>query len=287
MTPSNRKILHPWNARFRLVKSTVRAADSRLVVCARYNKYSVVSLIWHSLAGAGSIVANLARWRPTVLETECVGRITEFFRSALAPALTITFLYGFGFAYFAVTRMPSAQLFQDLAMPHMGGIFFLYVIPAAITSLVVIRGVVTLTSDLASMRASQELDALEVASLHPARFVFLPRALALIVGTPALFILGVFASFFGAWLACQFSFAPPINQFWEQFIYSVTSLKALVAFGKVAFTTLIMTFVAGYFGFGGQTARVETVGSATTDAVVTVTLAIATVNILAGLLLDP
>jgi len=32
---------------------------------------------------------------------------------------------------------------------------------------------------------------------------------------------------------------------------------------------------------------VETVGSATTDAVVTVTLAIATVNILAGLLLDP
>lgn len=254
--------------------------------CERYYNYSIPSLLWHSLAGLASVAANLARGRPTILESECLGRIAEFYRNALGPALTITFLYGFGFAYFAITRMPSVQLFQNLALPQMGGIFFLYVVPAAIASLVVIRGVVTLTSDIASMRASQELDVLEVARFHPARFVFLPRALALIIGTPSLFVLGVFASFLGAWLACQFSFAPTIGQFWGEFIHSVTTWKAVLAFLKVAITALIMAFIAGFFGFGGRGVSAETVGTTTTQAVVTVTLAITTVNILAGLLLD-
>ena len=47
-----------------------------------------------------------------------------------------------------------------------------------------------------------------------------------------------------------------------------------------------MTFIAGYFGFEGSIMRAETVGKTTTDAVVTATLAITTINILIGLFLD-
>ncbi|MEI6034776.1 MAG: ABC transporter permease [Verrucomicrobiae bacterium] len=256
------------------------------MLCERYNRYSVTALLWQFFVGLAMIVRNLVMRRPTIIESECVGRVLAFARGTLPSALLMTFLYGFGFAYFVMTRLPSVQVFRNLALPHMGGVFFLYVIPAAIANLVVIRGVVTLTSDIASMRASQELDALEVARFHPAHFVFLPRALALMIGAPALFVLGVFGAFFGAWCACQFTFRPPIGPFWEQFISSISSWKGSLALFKVSLTAAIMAFIAGYFGFEGSIMRAETVGKTTTDAVVTATLAITTINILIGLFLD-
>ena len=258
----------------------------QLMLCERYNRYTVTALVWQFFVGLTMITGNLLRRKPTIIESECVGRVLSFARGTLPSALLMTFLYGFGFAYFAMTRMPSIQVFRHFALPYMGGVFLLYVIPAAISNLVVIRGVVTLTSDIASMRASQELDALEVARFHPTHFVFLPRALALMVGAPALFVLGVFAAFFGAWCACQFTFRPPMGLFWEQFIFSITSWKASMALFKVGLTAVITAFIAGYFGFEGSILRADTVGKTTTDAVVTATLAITTINILSGLFLD-
>ena len=108
----------------------------------------------------------------------------------------------------------------------------------------------------------------------------------MMVGAPALFFLGVFTTFFGAWCACQFTFRPPMGAFWEQFIYSVTSWKATLALFKVALTAAIMSFIAGYYGFEGPLMRVESVGKTTTAAVVTATLAITTISILVGFLLD-
>ena len=256
------------------------------MLCERYNRYSVTSLIWQFGVGLMMITGNILRRKPTIIESECVGRVLSFARGTLPSSLLMTFLYGFGFAYFVMTRLPSVQVFRQFAVPHMGGVFFLYVIPAAIANLVVIRGVVTLTSDIASMRSSQELDALEVARFHPAHFVFMPRALALMIGAPALFVLGVFAAFFGAWCACQFTFRPPMGIFWEQFLFSITSWKASMALFKVSLTAVITAFIAGYFGFEGSILRADTVGKTTTDAVVTATLAITTINILVGLFLD-
>jgi phospholipid/cholesterol/gamma-HCH transport system permease protein len=256
------------------------------MLCERYNRYSVHSLVWQSLVGLTMIVGNILRGKTTIIESECVGRVLSFARGTLPSSLLMTFLYGFGFSYFAMTRLPSVQVFRTFAVPQMGGIFFLYVIPSAIANLVVIRGVVTLTSDIASMRASQELDALEVARFHPAHFVFLPRAMALMIGAPALFVLGVFAAFFGAWCACQFTFRPPLGAFWEQFLFSITSWKGSMALFKVSLTAAIMAYLAGFFGFEGPVMRAETVGKTTTDAVVTATLAITTINILMGLFLD-
>ncbi len=256
------------------------------MLCARYNRYSATSLLWQFLTGLAMVSGNLVRGKPTIIESECVGSILAFIRSSLRPTLLMTFMYGFSVAYYAMTRLPSVQIFRDLAMPHIGGVFFVYVIPSAIANLVVIRGVVTLTSDIASMRASQELDVLEVARFHPSHFIFLPRALALITGAPALFLLGVFATFFGAWTACQFTFRPPIGEFWEQFIFSITSWKASLALFKVGLTASIMAFIAGYYGFEAPLMHAESVGKTTTAAVVTATLAITTINTLVGLLLD-
>jgi len=261
-------------------------AQFAMTICERYNRYTATALLGQFFLGLAIIAGNLVRRRPTIIESECVGRVFSFMRSSLAPSLLMAFLYGFGFAYFVMTRLPSVQLFRELALPHMGGVFLLYVIPAAIANLVVIRGVVTLTSDIASMRASQELDVLEVGRTHPVHFVFLPRALALMGGAPSLFLLGVFAAFLGAWCACQFSFRPALGEFWDQFVYSITTWKAAMAVFKVCLTAVIMAFIAGYFGFEGKVMRAESVGKITTSAVVTATIAIATINIMVGLLLD-
>jgi len=256
------------------------------MLCERYIRYSATALFWQFAVGVWRSCVNIVRCRPTVVESECVGQILTFIRSTLPSTILITLLYGFGFAYYVMTRLPSVQIFRELALPYMGGVFFIYVIPAAIANLVVIRGVVSLTSDIASMRASQELDALEVARFHPAHFVFMPRALALMLGAPSLFLLGTFFTFLGAWIACQFTFRPGLLEFWDVFTYSINSWKASLALFKVGLTACVMSFIAGYFGFQGPLMRAESVGRTTTDAVVTATLAITTINILVGLLVD-
>jgi len=212
--------------------------------------------------------------------------MTQFILRIIPSTILMTLIYGFGFAYFVMTRLPSAQTFEEIALPQMGSIFVLYVIPSAIANLVVIRGVVSLTSDIASMRASQELDALEVAQFHPTHFIFMPRALTLIVGAPLLFVLGVFTTFFGAWLACQLTFRPEMKAFWEIFIFSVTSLKAAMALFKVTLTAFMMAFIGGFFGFEGSLMQAESVGKTTTTAVVIATLAITTINLLVGVFID-
>lgn len=254
--------------------------------CERYIRYTISALLREFFWGLGMSILKIARGKPTVVEGECVSHVSRFAFGTLPSTLIMTLLYGFGFAYFVMTRLPSTQTFREVALPQMGSLFVVYVIPAAIANLVVIRGVVSLTSDIASMRASQELDALEVARFHPAQFVFMPRALALIVGAPILFILGIFTTFFGAWVACQITFRPQLAQFWEVFVFSITSWKATLAICKVAATAFIMTFIAGYYGFEGPLMRAESVGKTTTSAVVTATLAITTINLLVGLFID-
>ncbi len=242
-------------------------------------------MIGSLIQGAWMSLGRLLRGRPTLVEGECVQQTLAFAVSTLPAALCMTLLNGFVFAYLVMFRFPTVESFRAVALPEMGGLYIVHLIPLSIARLAVIKGVVATTSDIASMRVSQELDSLEVIGIHPVHLVLMPRVLALAITAPSLFVLGIFSAFAGSWLACQFTFQPSLGEAWNVFLSSVTSFRALVALLRISLIAVLVAILGGYFGFRSDLTRVESVGRTTTNAVVAATLLIAAIDLTAALVI--
>ena len=241
------------------------------------------------LAASIFSVAMGGLWRcitrkPTVIDLECVEQVRMFALSTIRPAFTTTALYAIFLTYVFVeeTRAPAA--FETLVLPRLGGIFVEYLIPLAIANLVVMKGVVAMTSDIASMRVSQELEALEVAGLNPIEMIFAPRAIALLIAAPALAVVGVYAGFLGAWVVASLVWAPPLGSFVQVFSAGVSQLALSRTAIKLLFTAFVMAVISGHFGFSRMDNEIAQVGRITTRAAVAAVLGITTVNLLFNLL---
>jgi ABC-type transporter Mla maintaining outer membrane lipid asymmetry permease subunit MlaE len=224
------------------------------------------------------------RGKPTVIDLECVEQVRLFALTTIRPAFTTTALYAvfLTYAFVSETRAPAA--FESLVLPRLGGIFIQYLIPIAIANLVVIKGVVAMTSDIASMRVSQELEALEVAGLNPMEMIFAPRAIAMIIAAPALSVVGVYAGFLGAWLVASVVWAPAIGSFIQVFSAGVPHMALTHTAIKLLFTAFVMAVIAGHYGFSRMEGEIAQVGRITTRAAVSAVLGITTVNLIFNLL---
>jgi phospholipid/cholesterol/gamma-HCH transport system permease protein len=147
----------------------------------------------------------------------------------------------------------------------------------------VMKGVVAMTSDIASMRVSQELEALEVAGLNPMEMIFAPRAIALMIAAPALSVVGVYAGFIGAYAVASLVWAPQIGSFVQLFSAGVSQLAITHTAIKMLFTAFVMAVISGHFGFSRMETEIAQVGRITTRAAVSAVLGITTVNLLFNL----
>lgn len=247
-------------------------------------RHSIASLLGAIISVGSRTLPRVLTGRATVVEREAVREIFGFLSGTAPSSALTTFIYGLAAAYGVIGSMSSPDAFQVLVLPHLGGAFLQFVIPFAIGNLVVLKGVVGMTSDIASMRVSQEIDALEAVGLHPAEMVFAPRALALIITAPALAVLGVYAACFGAWLVSWIAVGTGFMEFITIFASSVTSGAMLLTLVKLAITATAMSIISGYFGFMGAKAEQGFVGKITTSAVATAVFSSTIVNLLLSLL---
>jgi phospholipid/cholesterol/gamma-HCH transport system permease protein len=222
--------------------------------------------------------------RATVVERETVRQILGFQAGTVVASVMTAFIYGFAAAYAVLINTASPAAFETLVLPQLGGTFLRYVVPFAIANLVVLKGVVGITSDIASMRVSQEVDALEAIGLHPAEMIFAPRALAIIITAPALAVLGIYSAGLGAWLVSWVMVNTGFVEFVAAFAASVTSAAMAVAVVKLAVTALAMSVISGLFGFISAQADQGFVGRITTSAVATAVFSTIVVNLLLSLL---
>ena len=252
--------------------------------CPPYRQYSVLRLAASIFSVGIGGIWRCVTGKPTVIDLECVEQVRLFALTTLRPAFTTTALYAVFLTYVFVadTRAPAA--FETLVLPRLGGIFIEYLIPLAIANLVVMKGVVAMTSDIASMRVSQELEALEVAGLNPMEMIFAPRAIALMIAAPALAVIGVYAGFLGAWLVACVVWAPPLGSFIQVFSAGVSQLALTQTAIKLLFTAFVMAVISGHFGFRRMDTEIAQVGRITTRAAVTAVLGITTVNLIFNLL---
>jgi phospholipid/cholesterol/gamma-HCH transport system permease protein len=143
-----------------------------------------------------------------------------------------------------------------------------------------------MTAEIATMRVTEQIDALETLSFNPVAYLVVPRLIASIIMLP---ILTVFADAFGViagLLAAVLITDVQVSQFMEgvrlgydQFQVTYSLIKATLFGGAIAF---LCTY-EGYTTRGGA----EGVGKSTAKAVVVSSIAILVLDALTAILLAP
>jgi ABC-type transporter Mla maintaining outer membrane lipid asymmetry permease subunit MlaE len=262
----------------------MRTAVQTTIPFERYRRQNIGSLLTAVFSVALRFFPRVFTGRVTILEREAARQMFAFLSGTALSSAFASYIYGLATTYGVITSTSRPEAFESLVLPQFGGVFIKYVIPFAIANLVVVKGAVGMTSDIASMRLSQEIDALEAVDLDPAEMVFAPRALALIVSASALAVVGVYAACLGAWTVVWIAARMEFAWFIAVFASSITSAAMLLTVAKLALTALVTAIISGYFGFRGAKAEQGLIGNITTSAVAAAVFSTIIVNLLLSLL---
>jgi phospholipid/cholesterol/gamma-HCH transport system permease protein len=137
-----------------------------------------------------------------------------------------------------------------------------------ITSMVFGGRVATgIAAEIASMKGSEQLDAMSVLRLDPIRYLIVPKAVACIVMLPALTIWAILMAFSGAAFTVAISVDVTMHTYLSGMKLFFNATDVYVGVGKTAIFGAIVAITGAYFGFKAK-GGAEGVGNATTQAVV-------------------
>ncbi len=166
------------------------------------------------------------------------------------------------------TKPTLARFGAESFLPAMVAISVVRELGPVITALVVAGRVSSgIGAEIGSMKVTEQIDALEVSSIDPYRFLVVPRVMA---GTLALPLLTAYADLLGILGAFAVMFVSG-GMGWQLFMSStIASLSVadiVPGIAKTFFFGYIISMVGSYFGFKA-TGGTEGVGKAATTAVV-------------------
>lgn len=148
----------------------------------------------------------------------------------------------------------GVALYRELA-PVMGAIMVLGRAGAAIAA------------EIASMRISEQIDALEVMAVDPIEFLVVPRVIAGVTMVPLLSIyFGMVGSIAAAVVACGIM-GLDSSVYWHQYAWVVDTIELVHCVIKGATFGLVLTWIACFCGFRAQ-GGARAVGFATRSTVV-------------------
>lgn len=144
------------------------------------------------------------------------------------------------------------------------------------------RAAAGVTSELATMAVTQQVDAFRALRRDPLKALAAPRALAAMCAFPILSIIGVLAGFFGGMLIGQFALEQSPTFFFNQ-AFLVLSAREIIPnlFVKPAAFGLLIGLVSSFLGLrtvGGT----RSVGNAAVKAVVLVTVGVLFTDYIVG-----
>jgi len=128
-------------------------------------------------------------------------------------------------------------------------------------------------AELGSMRASEQIDAMEVAALDPFRLLVVTRVIACMIALPLLTIYADFLALFGSFLVSRVEAGTRFQLFKNSILGTITFFDYLPGVIKTLFFGFIIGIVGCYEGFT-STGGTEGVGKSATDAVVSCSLLI-------------
>ena len=195
------------------------------------------------LGGAASL-----RWlRHDAVHGEWTRQLVELGVDGALWIASVLALLGFLAAYLLLNGSYAA--FYGVYVPTLVGHWFIgYVAPLMVAFLVIGHGLVRMTTELASMGADQEIDALEALGIDPVAYLVLPRALALTLATPALTLAGIFAADAGGVAAAFFYRRDVSGVFFDGFLRAADGFALPALLLKQGLAGAAMSCLGGYFG---------------------------------------
>lgn len=124
-----------------------------------------------------------------------------------------------------------------------------------------------ISSEIGTMRVTEQIDALEIMGLNSANFIVLPKIVGFVLFVPVLCILSMFMGLVGGWFIARFTDMVSV----ENYIYGIQSFfvpwNVYYSIIKTVVFGFIITSVSSYYGYYVKGGSLE-VGKASTNAVV-------------------
>ncbi len=136
----------------------------------------------------------------------------------------------------------------------------------------------SIASEIGTMRATEQIDALDVMGINSANFLALPKIMASLCINPILYILSAFIGISGGLLASVASGANSLQDFIYGVRYDFKPYYLTYSLIKMLFFAFIITSVASYYGYHVKGGSIE-VGRASTKAVVNASILILITNL--------
>jgi len=149
--------------------------------------------------------------------------------------------------------------------------------PLLVGVVVIGRSGSSITAELGTMKVSEEIEALEVMSINPIRFLVVPRFLAMLVMLPVLVIFGNYIGFVGGWSICHFALDMDTIAFIHRLIDSARPIDLYSGVVKSFVFAWLIATIASQSGLE-VTGGAEGVGQSTTSSVVVSIIAMLIAN---------
>jgi phospholipid/cholesterol/gamma-HCH transport system permease protein len=140
-------------------------------------------------------------------------------------------------------------------------------------------------AELGSMRVSEQIDAMEVSSVNPIRFLVVTRVLAATLMIPILALYADALGILGSWAGVNIKGSVTFTLFFSQAFSVVTFMDLIPAVIKTFFFGAVIGFVGCYKGFTAGRGT-ESVGKAANSAVVLSSLLVIIVDLIAVQITD-
>lgn len=184
------------------------------------------------------------------------------------------------------SRPPLVEFGAVTMLPGMVAISIIREMGPVITALICAGKIgSSMGAELGSMRVTEQIDAMEVSNTNPINFLIVPRVIAATVMIPILTLYADVIGIFGSWLGVNIKDDVSLTLFIHQAFTSVEFIDLIPALIKSFFFGAVIGLVGCYKGFHAGRGT-ESVGIAANSAVVTASLLLIVVDLIAVQITD-
>lgn len=186
-----------------------------------------------------------------------------------------------------IQSRPSLVSFGAVAMlPGMVSISIIREMGPVITALICAGKIgSSMGAELSSMRVTEQIDAMEVSNTNPINFLIIPRVLAATIMIPLLTLYADAIGIFGSWLGVNIKDNLSLKLFLNQAFSNLEFIDIFPAVIKSFFFGAVIGLVGCYKGYHAGRGT-ESVGIAANSAVVTASLLLIIVDLIAVQITD-
>ncbi len=201
------------------------------------------------------------------------------------PLISITGII-MGLVLTIQSRPALAKFGADAMLPGMVAISLIREMGPVITALICAGKIGSgMGAELGSMKVTEQIEAMEVSSTNPMRFLVVTRVVAAILMIPLLILYADALGILGSWIGANIKGDVSLVLFFSQAFGHIEFIDFLPAFIKSVFFGAVIGLVGCYKGYNAGRGT-ESVGKAATSAVVLGSLLVLIVDVIAVQITD-